>query len=84
MCQCNCTTTKNRENNSFFKAPKRKYKLSTTSEELRPSGDIFSSLASSLRERFQSGSQIQDFQVGQKSAEEVLVWACFLDDELSN
>lgn len=79
MWQCNCPATKNDENNSFFKAPKRKYrhKLSAISKELTPSRDLFNSLAVSLRERFHSGSQIRAFQVGQESAEEVVVWACF-------
>ena len=77
--QCNCPATKNDENNSFFKAPKRKYKhkLSIISKELRPSRDLFTSLAASLRERFQSISHIQALQVGQESAKKDLVWACF-------
>lgn len=79
MWQCNCPAARKNENNSFFKAPKRKYKykLSTISKESRPSRELLSSLVAPLRGTFQSGAQIQAFQVGQESAEEVLVWACF-------
>lgn len=77
MWQCNCPAARKNENNSFFKAAKRKYKLLTIFIEFRPSRELFSGLVASLGGTFQSGTQIQGFQVGKESAEEVLVWTCF-------